>query len=107
VALEWGLAHLADTVELVVSELSTNAVRASALLKTSEIPVVRLWLASDGTSIVVHVQDESAEMPTRKDAGLDEAHGRGLLIVDHVSDEWGAYRKANGKVVWARLTPGQ
>ncbi len=89
VALEWGLPGLADTTELLVSELMTNAVRASARLAASEPPVVRLWLISDRASIVIHVWDGSSEMPVRRDAGPDAERGRGLLLVDALGTDWG------------------
>lgn len=104
VALEWGLRELADSAELVASELVTNAVQVSSQLKTLETPVVRLWLISDRISIVIHVWDPSDELPVRQDAGSDQVSGRGLMIVDYESTDWGAYRKETGKVVWARLT---
>jgi anti-sigma regulatory factor (Ser/Thr protein kinase) len=104
VALEWGLRELADSAELVASELVTNAVQAAGRLKILETPVVRLWLISDRISIVIHVWDPSDEMPLRQDAGSDRVTGRGLVIVDYLSSDWGAYRKENGKVVWARIT---
>ena len=44
-------------------------------------------------------------MPTRKDAVPDSENGRGLVLVESVSDDWGAYRKAEGKVVWAMISP--
>jgi len=50
---EWQMAQLADPVELIVAELVTNAMQASAGLTTSQfagrwspgLPPVRLWLA--------------------------------------------------------------
>src|ERR1700733_12376199 len=61
VAHEWGLAGLADTAELLVSEICTNAVQASQRLRTradlAGVPVIRLWVTSDGVSIVIHVWD--------------------------------------------------
>jgi anti-sigma regulatory factor (Ser/Thr protein kinase) len=104
VALEWGLADLADTAELVASEIVTNAVKGSAKLKTPATPVVRLWLTSDGVSMVIHVWDASDEMPVRQEAGPGDDSGRGLMIIDALSKDWGAYRKADGKVVWAMIT---
>ena len=100
VILEWGLAPLADTTELLVSELVTNAVRASAALPS---PVVGLWLISDGHSVVVHIWDGSEAMPVRQDTTADSARGRGLLLVEALGKDWGAYRKANGKVVWVLI----
>jgi anti-sigma regulatory factor (Ser/Thr protein kinase) len=101
VALEWGLPALAETTELLVSELATNAVRASAGLVS---PVVRLCLASDRRRIVIRVWDGGDQMPVRKNAEPDSECGRGLLLVESLSTEWGSYRKAAGKVVWAMIS---
>lgn len=104
VAHEWGLGHLAENAELLVSELVTNAVQASAKLRTIEPPVVLLWVISDGISLVLHVWDASNEMPVRLDPGELEDGGRGLLLVETLSKDHGVYRKADGgKVVWAML----
>jgi anti-sigma regulatory factor (Ser/Thr protein kinase) len=100
VVVEWGLAALADNVELLVSELMTNAVRASDGLMS---PAVRLWLVSDRDCVVIHVWDASNEMPVRREAGPDSERGRGLLLVETLSREWGAYRTADGKVVWVTV----
>jgi anti-sigma regulatory factor (Ser/Thr protein kinase) len=100
VVAEWGLAALADTVELLVSELVTNAVHASDGLRS---PVVRLWLVSDGASVVIHVWDGDDQMPVRRDPDPDSPTGRGLLLVGTLAKDWGAYRKAAGKIVWALI----
>jgi anti-sigma regulatory factor (Ser/Thr protein kinase) len=110
VAHEWGLSELADTAELVTSELVTNAVQASGRLRARAgppiVPVVRLWLVSDRISIVIHVWDGSGEMPARQDGAPDQESGRGLMLVGNLAKDWGAYRKAGGKVVWALISPG-
>jgi anti-sigma regulatory factor (Ser/Thr protein kinase) len=100
IALEWGLRALAEPTELLVSELATNAIRASAGLLS---PVIRLCLASDRHGIVVRVWDGNDRMPARRDTGPDSECGRGLLLVESLSTGWGAYRKASGKVVWAMI----
>jgi anti-sigma regulatory factor (Ser/Thr protein kinase) len=108
VTREWGLQALADTAELLASELVTNSVQASERLRIRAdlpvVPVVRLWLSSDRVSLAIHVWDGSEEMPVRQDGALDEEGGRGLLLVESLSKEWGAYRKAEGKVVWVMIT---
>jgi anti-sigma regulatory factor (Ser/Thr protein kinase) len=108
VVREWGLAHLADTAELLASELVTNAVQASARLRTVAPPVIRVWITSDRMALVIHVWDASEEMPVVKDlAALDGEDGRGLILVTTLSKDWGVYRKAEGgKVVWAMITAG-
>jgi anti-sigma regulatory factor (Ser/Thr protein kinase) len=104
VARERGLAHLADTAELLASELVTNGIRASGRLRTradlAAVPVVRIQVVSDRTSIAIHVWDGSDEMPVRRDVSLEDEGGRGLVLVENLGQDWGAYRQQNGKVVW-------
>jgi len=108
VAREWDLAGLADTAELLASELASNAVQASQRLKAradlAVVPVVRLWLTSDGTSMVIHIWDASEDMPARQNAAADDEGGRGLMLVDALAKDWGTYRKTDGKVVWCLIT---
>lgn len=111
VAHEWGLSALADTAELLASELVTNSVqayeRSTVRADRVIVPVVGLWLASDRLSLVVHAWDACDDMPVRRDAGPDELSGRGLLLVEALGQDWGAYPEAGGKVVWARISlPG-
>ena len=103
VALEWGLSDLADTAELLASEMVTNAVQASGKLRAVATPVVQIWVTSDRESLTICVWDGSDEMPIRQDAGPDAISGRGLLLVESLSRDWGAYRAARGKVVWVSL----
>jgi anti-sigma regulatory factor (Ser/Thr protein kinase) len=106
-AHEWGLAALADTAQLLVSELVTNAVQASQHLKTRAdlaiVPVVGLSITTDGASMVIHVRDACDDMPARQDAGPDAVSGRGLLLVETLAKDWGAYRQTHGKVVWVLI----
>jgi len=109
VAREWGLAGLADTAELLASELLSNALtQASGPRRTRDdpaaVPVVRLWMISDKSSIIIKVWDASDEMPVRRNAGPEEVSGRGLMLVEALARDWGAYRTGIGKVVWVRIT---
>jgi anti-sigma regulatory factor (Ser/Thr protein kinase) len=116
VVAEWGLAELAAAVELVVSEIATNAVQASAGLTGSRYqgrwrpgrPPVRLWLRSDRERVLIQVWDGNDQMPRRPEPEPDAEHGRGLLLVESLSAEWGAFRPdgSGGKVVWARCDRG-
>jgi hypothetical protein len=64
---------------------------------------VRLWLVCDELWVVIYVWDVSSQMPVRCDAGPDAEGGRGLLVIDALSTNWGAYRKDTGKVVWVMI----
>jgi two-component sensor histidine kinase len=112
VMAEWGLARVADTVALVVSELVTNGLRASAGLLGSRfggrwspgVPPVRMWLSSEGRAVLVEVWDGSDRMPERQEPDCDSEGGRGLLVVEALSEAHGAFRPehASGKVLWVR-----
>jgi len=113
---EWHLDALSDATELLVSELVTNAVQASAGLTGSRragrwvpgMPPVRLWLASDREQILIQVWDASDRHPVPQHPGLNAESGRGLLLVESLSADWGSYPpdRSSGKVVWALIVPG-
>ena len=98
---EWGIGNLGDSAELLVSELITNAVRASR--EAGQDSAVRLWLLSDSAQILILVWDASPRPPVLTDAGDEAEHGRGLMLVDAVSEQWGWYSRedSDGKFVWA------
>ena len=108
---EWHLDALADMAELIVSELVTNAVRASAGLTGSRrsgrwvpgMPPVRLWLSSDRRRVLIQVWDASDRHPAPQHPEPDAESGRGLLLVESLSTDWGSYppERSSGKVVWA------
>jgi len=112
---EWGLAHLAESCELLVSEMITNGVQASRVMTQA---AVRLWLVSDRAQVVILAWDASSLPPVPADPRADSEDGRGLLLVDAISERWGWYFPGEqpgtdapglrGKVVWAivQLPPG-
>ncbi|MGD0375668.1 MAG: ATP-binding protein [Streptosporangiaceae bacterium] len=102
---EWHLTRLSENVEILVSELVTNAVTASRSLDQA-FPV-RLWLRSDNERVLILVWDASPHMPTCLDTADDAENGRGLLLVEALSDRWDWYvtPEPGGKVVWAAVAP--
>jgi hypothetical protein len=96
----WGIEHMTDEARLVTSELLTNAVKSSAELTTIQIRLVVLG----GTSLIIEVRDCDPEPPILKDAATDNEDGRGLMIVDALSERWGYYHPTHrSKAVWAEL----
>jgi anti-sigma regulatory factor (Ser/Thr protein kinase) len=106
VAWEWGLAHLGDDTELLVSEILTNAVAAARA--TEPVLPVRLWLLSDRVQIAILVWDANPQLPVRTTTSDNAESGRGLLLVEALSQRWGWYpaQATSGKVVWATLGLG-
>jgi hypothetical protein len=66
-----------------------------------------LWLVSDRAQVVIFVWDASPLPPLPGDVGEDAESGRGLLIVQAVSERWGwdSPPGMGGKVVWAVAGP--
>jgi anti-sigma regulatory factor (Ser/Thr protein kinase) len=97
---EWRLTRLADNVELLVSELVTNAITASRAM--GDYLPVRLWLLSDTARVVIMVWDANPHMPVQEHAAEEAESGRGLLLVETISDQWGMFPTPPcGKSVWA------
>jgi hypothetical protein len=104
---EWHLGTFGESTALLVSELVTNAVRISR--ECAPDSPVRLWLVSDTTQVVVVVWDASPLPPVRIDADDDAENGRGLMLVDAVSERWGwdFPHGIGGKAVWAQAAPSE
>ena len=105
---EWGLNGLAADAELLVSELVTNAVKATA---NQQQAAIRLRLSSDSTGVLVEVCDADPQPPAPKDLteygtpDHQEEGGRGLFLVATLSARWDWYltQEPRGKVVWCEL----
>ncbi|MGW4170546.1 ATP-binding protein [Streptomyces chartreusis] len=100
--VDWKMPDLADTAELVVSELASNAVLHA---RCGAFRVTLRQLASD--RVRVAVVDRSRTLPQLANAGDDEDHGRGLAIIDALSQRWGTEPLSWGKRVWADLEAPQ
>lgn len=97
---EWRLTRLADNAELLVSELVTNAITASGAV--GDYLPIRLWLLSDTARVVIMVWDANPDMPVPEQVGAEAESGRGLLLVEAISDQWGMFpTPPTGKSVWA------
>lgn len=94
----WDAGSVLDAVLLGVSEVVTNAVvhahsRAELGLSLSE-GVLRVEVRDFGPTPI-----PSARRP----ATAEDTHGRGLMLVQAVTDRWGMSDEPEGKVVWFEL----
>ncbi len=99
----WGRAELSPDAGVVVSELVTNAVAASAGLRPAAAPVL-VWLGSDSYCLLLAVADVNPRPPVRLNLGSDAEGGRGLALVEALSGRWGwhpASITGLKKVIWA------
>ncbi|MFJ3305118.1 SpoIIE family protein phosphatase [Streptomyces sp. NPDC086549] len=95
----WGAGDRADEVELVADELITNALMHT---EGSAIVTLRVLSGSD-RRVRVEVEDSSSALPRRREAGESGVSGRGLLLVDMLTDVWGVEARGGGKCVWCEF----
>ncbi|MFJ3921653.1 ATP-binding protein [Streptomyces sp. NPDC090022] len=110
----WGVsADVIETVRLIVSELTTNAVQhseegeqVSPYSPLSPLRTFELQLQIVYGAVRVSVWDIDERPPVLKQAGVDATGGRGVLLVAVMSSRWGHYplRDRHGKVVWAEVS---
>ncbi|UOE22062.1 ATP-binding protein [Thermobifida halotolerans] len=100
---DWGMARYAGDVELVVSELVTNALRhAGVRLDGAGESVIQLSAMRRGMELICAVRDGSDRLPIRREPDFMAETGRGLHLVSCFSRGWGAVPTAvGGKFVWA------
>lgn len=93
----WGLGDAIDDMQIVVSELVTNAVRYGN-------NPVELRLRVHGELLRIEVFDSNiADIPAPRQASDTESTGRGMPLIDALTVEWGVEVSASQKVVWADL----
>lgn len=103
----WHTLGVEDEVKIMTSELTTNAIRATESLKvprTRWLLSCRLVLTVRGVS--VEITDRSPYAPVLRGQDHEEESGRGLNIVDALTEgQWGWVWIPNtvGKLVWGEI----
>ena len=104
---EWGLAFLAEDAETIVGEFVANAVTHATdgeLSRRQAAENLGLRLVRRTGEVICAVLDPSDSAPVLRAPVSVEESGRGLQMVDALSDVWGWSPVAGrGKAVWAIL----
>ncbi|MEQ6027901.1 SpoIIE family protein phosphatase [Streptomyces salinarius] len=99
----WDLATLADTLQLLVSELVTNA-----LVHAGSDVDVRLRAFADHVRLEVRDSESDPPMPSplalAEEDNAEAEHGRGLLIVEALAGGWNTFPNGRGKTVSLEMT---
>ncbi|KRV50399.1 phosphatase [Wenjunlia vitaminophila] len=97
---DWAVPDLVDTAVLLSCEMLTNV-----LVHTDSDAALSAELS--GTRghrrLRVEVTDRSDEMPRRRSPGELASSGRGLVLLDALSDAWGVEPRGEGKITWFEL----
>ncbi len=94
----WGRDGVAHTASLLVTELAANAVLHAGT--TFQVVIQEM-----PERVRVEVHDANAVLPARRRYSTTAATGRGLVLVEAMSADWGAEPTAVGKLVWFELDP--
>ena len=97
-----GREDLAETAELLVSEIVTNA------LVHAGTPIDVAFSFVDG-GLRIEVTDGSPHAPAPRSYGPNAGTGRGLRLLEEMVDQWGVVPDDPGKTVWFQIacTSGQ
>lgn len=92
----WGVDEAASfVVELVVSELVTNAIRYG------NAPVCLRLIQERG--LIVEVSDGGHTSPHLRRAAMEDEGGRGLFLVAQLTQRWGTRYTSTGKTIWTEV----
>ncbi|SDC87124.1 SpoIIE family protein phosphatase [Nocardioides lianchengensis] len=93
----WGVrAEAVDDLVLITSELVTNALVHAR-------PPIDLRLRRTGHQVVLEVRDRAQLRPRRRRPEESDENGRGLNIVEVLSESWGTRTNESGKTVWCSV----
>ncbi len=97
----WQMPHVGESCELLVSELVGNAVRHTGA-QTFGLRMLRRrgWIR-------IEVRDPSRALPCLLPVRELDISGRGLFLVDKLSDRWGVDLLPRGKTTWFELRVGE
>ncbi|MFD0056000.1 ATP-binding protein [Streptomyces sp. NPDC127168] len=95
----WGLHELTNAAELCASELVANVIKHVGPDTPSTLVV-----SLGGSHLRIEVRDPDARaLPTLTRASLDAEAGRGMALVDVMSDRWGVELAGDHKVTWCEF----
>jgi anti-sigma regulatory factor (Ser/Thr protein kinase) len=88
--------ELAEVAATLTNEVVANAIRHGR-------PPIELSVVGDGELVVIAVTDSGPGLPVLRETDRTAESGRGLIILEAFSDDWGVAPLAQGKQVWFRL----
>jgi anti-sigma regulatory factor (Ser/Thr protein kinase) len=97
---DWGIGAAQATLELVVTELVTNAMQHA-----HSAPLVTLGLRGDEATVTVEdVLPGERPRPQLTSTDAPETGGKGVLLVAALAKSWGVIDRLGGKDVWATVS---
>ncbi|GAA2718789.1 ATP-binding protein [Actinocorallia aurantiaca] len=102
--LSWGVSEgVVDDAAVILSELLSNALRHARPLPGDEGGIKISWIRVGDTVELAVTDGGAATEPRKGEPALSSLGGRGLGIVEILSQSWGVRRDDQGSTVWAHL----
>ncbi|MFJ6560602.1 ATP-binding protein [Streptomyces sp. NPDC091412] len=98
----WGLRDLVDEAQLCVSELVANVITHVGVGTPTTLAVLM-----NGAFLRIEVHDpDTRALPALMTADVESEGGRGMTLVEAITDRWGVQLVADRKVTWCELATG-
>lgn len=95
----WGLHELSEAAQLCVSELVANVIKHVGPGTPSTLAV-----SMSGTRLRIEVQDpDPRALPTLTDVDADAETGRGMALIEAITDRWGVDLAPGRKATWCEF----
>ncbi|MFE7232847.1 ATP-binding protein [Streptomyces sp. NPDC057596] len=95
----WGLRDLVDEAQLCVSEFVANVITHVGVGTPTTLAVLM-----NGTFLRIEVHDpDTRALPTLVAADIESEGGRGMALIEAITDRWGVQLTAERKVTWCEL----
>lgn len=95
----WGLPELVETAQICVTEMASNVIRHVGVGTPTMLAV-----SMSGTYLRMELHDpDMRALPTLLNPECEAESGRGMAIVDAVTDRWGVILRGDSKVVWCEV----
>lgn len=91
-----GAEHLVESATVALSEVITNA-----FVHVGTGVRLQVWATAD--AVRVEVEDGATHMPARRHYAATAGTGRGLQLIEELTDRWGAAVRSTGKAVWFEI----
>ncbi|MFH9175156.1 ATP-binding protein [Streptomyces albogriseolus] len=96
---DWGVREVIDAAQLCVSELVSNVIT-----HVGRGTPASLTLSLRDAHLRLEVRDpDTRVLPTLVEATEDAENGRGMTLIDALSDRWGVDLHRDGKVTWCEI----
>lgn len=97
---DWPSADQVDSAVLLMSEMLANVLVHT---DTDALVLAEVGGEKGERRIRVEVTDAGEDLPHRRRPGELASHGRGLVLIELLADEWGVEPRGVGKSIWFEL----